>query len=671
MRRKPIPAPVPAWTCVLAVLAAGPVHAAAGAPAEEVPPAASSPDLAGADAANAPPEVVVVAGRTEQAADAVGQSVTVLTLPQLRADQELVVSDILARTPGVTISRAGGPGEVTSLNIRGAGNDETAVLIDGVKLNDPSSIGAAFNFADLLVSDISRVEVLRGSQSVLYGSRAIGGVVNIVTADPTRPFQGHAQVEGGSYGTLYAKAGTGGREGPLTWRLAANTYTTDGISAFDRRLGGRENDGYQNTGVSGRLGYAFTPDLSVDLRAVYVDAKNRFDGFEPPNYTLGDDAESGRTREFVGYSGVNLGLFGGRLQNRLAGQYTLTQRDNRDPLNEPVDKTFDGRGADARVEYEGSFAIAQGWRAVFGAEHERSSLATSPNYSQDFEPLPPLKAHKSEDDGYGQLQAEVVPGLNLTGGVRYTGDSSFGGHATGQASAAWSLFGAGTVLRASFGQGFKAPSLYQLYSPYGNGGLRPETSNGGDVGVEQRFWSNRASLQATYFRRDSDQLIAFASCPPGAGGRCVAQPGGYYDNTARARAQGVEVQGAVRPLEGVDVTANYTWTDATDRSPGSSTFGRELAHRPRDTANLGASYLWPIKLTTGVALRYAGRSFDDQANSTRLKSYTLVDLRASYPLGHGLEIYGRIENLADYKYETVYGYGTLGRAAYGGVRATF
>ena len=181
--------------------------------------------------------------------------------------------------------------------------------------------------------------------------------------------------------------------------------------------------------------------------------------------------------------------------------------------------------------------------------------------------------------------------------MRYTGDSAFGGHATGQASAAWALFGGGTILRASFGQGFKAPSLYELYSQYGTASLRPETSNGGDAGVEQRFWGGRASVQATYFRRDSRQLIDFFSCPFGvaAAGRCIAQPFGYYANIARTRAQGVEAQGALRPLAGLELTANYTFTDAVDRSPGSPTYGQELARRPRTLANAQASYVWPVR----------------------------------------------------------------------------
>ena len=657
---------------VLSLFASTIVLSGAGAAYAQGP--APAPDVAGSGAANAVTEVVVVANRAAEPIAKVGQSVTVLTLPQIQADQEPVVSDILARTAGVTVTRAGGVGEPTSLNIRGAPTDQTLVLIDGVKLDDPSAADGGYDFSDLLVGDVARVEILRGPQSTLYGSDAIGGVVNIVTADPTRPLQGDAQVEGGSYGTVYAKAGVGGLDGPVTWRLAANEYSTTGISAFDQHLGGREPDGYGNQGVSGRLGYAFSPDVSLDLRAVYVNARSDFDGFSTPTGAFGDDSEYGTTQEAIGYAGLNFNLFEARLKNRLALQYTSTDRNDYDPADAPVTKTFDGLGTDLRVEYQGVYAIAPGWQGVFGAEHEQSTITVStPAFNNPLSPAyfppgdPPIKANVRNESGYGQLQGEVLPGLNLTGGLRYDDHSTFGGHATGQASAAWSLNGGDTVLRASWGQGFKAPSLYELYSQYGSPGLKPEQANGWDAGVEQQFWDRRIDLQATYFRRDTDNLIVFLECPT----ICANGQFGAYANVDRARAYGVELTGAVHPLPGLDVTANYTFTDTQDRSPGSATFGESLPHIPRDMANAEVSYVWPIRLTTTVAVRYAGKSYDDPANATPLKAYTLVDLRVSYPLTPQLTIYGRIENVADTVYETVYRYGTLGRAAYVGVRANF
>ncbi len=628
------------------------------------------PDVAGGAAANAVDQVVVVADRLAEPLDKVGQSFTVLTRDQIRADQEPVVSDILARTPGVTFSRNGGVGEVTSLNIRGAVTDQTVVLIDGVKLNDPSSPGGGYNFGDLLVGDIARIEVLRGPQSTLYGSQAIGGVVNIVTAEPTKPLEGDAQVEGGTYGTASAKAAIGGRDQGLTWRLAATDYSTTGVSAFDRALGGREPDGYANQGVSGRVGYEVNPAVSLDVRGLFLNSRVKFDGYSTPTHAFGDDGESGKTQEGVAYAGLNVALLDGRLKNRIAGQYTSILRDNYDPADAPTTTTFHGLGTTARAEYQGVFAVAPGWQALFGAEHEQSTMTTS-SPAFDAPGARPVTGVARIDSGYGQLQAEALPGLNLTGGLRYDDHSTFGGHAVGQTAAAWSLNGGATVLRASWGQGFKAPSLYELYSAYGNLGLHPEQANGWDGGVEQRAWGGRLDVQATYFGRDTTNQIAFVNCLSKAAPLCATGRYGYYSNVARARAQGLELAGALRPLKGLTVEVNYTFTDVKDRSVGASTYGKQLARIPRDAANASASYVWPIKLTTAVAVRYAGQSYDDAANTIALKAYTLVDLRADYPLMRGLDVFGRIENLADTRYETTYRYGTLGRAAYIGLRASF
>ena len=633
---------------------------------------APSPDEAGGAAAADGREVVVTATRYPLPIDQIGQSVTVLTTQDLRLDQETNVSDILARTPGVSFSRNGGPGETTSLTIRGAESAQTVVLIDGVKVNDPTDPGAGYDFANLITGDISRIEVLRGAQSTLYGSEAIGGVVNIITAEPTKPLEGDAQVEGGSFGTGYAKVGIGGKEDRFDWRIGAYYNSTDGVSAFDKAFGGKEDDGFHTAGVSARFRYDLTPTLQFDQRAYFTASRNEFDGFDNPTFTFGDDAEFGRTQQVVEYTGLNLSLFDGRLKNRLAFEYDGSDRRNEDPEQADTKFTFLAQGRATTVEYEGTYAIAPGYQMVFGAQSERSTInAQSPYYILNFGDLP-TKANVTDTSGYGQLTGEVIPGLTLTGGVRYDGNSSFGDHVTGQASAAYKLDDGNTILRASFGQGFKAPSLYQLYSEYGNGALRPETSNAWDAGIEQRFFSGRMVLQATYFGRETKNLIDFVNCP-GPDPLCPSHLVffGVYDNVARAEAEGIELQGTWRATDRLTVTANYTFDDTEDRSPGSDEADKQLARRPKNSANLDAGYLWPIKLRTDVAVRYAGDSFDDDAHAVLLKSYTLLDLRAAYPLRDNLELYGRIENLTDQHYETTYQYGTLGRAAYGGVRVTF
>jgi vitamin B12 transporter len=629
---------------------------------------APAPDEAGAAAAVAQQQVVVTANRYAAPIDQVGQSVTVLTALNLRRDQETDISDILARTPGVTFSRNGGPGETTSLYIRGAEADQTVVLIDGVKVNDPTDPGQGFDFGGVIAGDISRIEVLRGSQSTLYGSEAIGGVVNIITADATKPLQGDVQVEGGSYGTAYARGALAGKEDNYDWRLGAYYNATDGVSAFDKALGGKEADGFTSAGVSGRFRYNFTPDLQFDERAYFTASRNEFDGFDTPSFTFGDDAEFGRTQQVVDYTGLNLSLFDGRLKNRFAFEYSGLDRRNEDPEQEGTKFTFLAQGRATTLEYEGSYAISPGYQLVFGAQSERSAINA---FSPLFDPAP-TKAHVTINSGYGQLTGEVLPGLTLTGGARYDSNSTFGDHVTGQASAAWKLNDGDTILRASFGQGFKAPSLYQLYSQYGNLALRPETSNGWDAGLEQHFFNGRVVVQATYFGRETKNLIEFVDCP-GPNPLCPSHLAsfGVYDNVARAEAEGIELQANWKVTDRLDLTANYTFDDTEDRSPGSPSEDSQLARRPKNSGNLTVGYLWPIKLRTDAAVRYAGQSYDDDTHINLLKSYTLLDLRVSYPLRDNIELYGRVENLTDQHYETTFQYGTLGRAGYAGVRLSF
>lgn len=634
---------------------------------------AATPDEAGASAATAVSQVVVTANRAPTQAVQVGQSFTVLTAIQLQQDQEISVSDILARTPGISFTRNGGPGETTSLFIRGADSDQTVVLVDGVKVNDPTDPGTGYDFANLITGDIARVEVLRGPQSTLYGSEAIGGVVNIITADATKPLQGDVQAEGGSYGTAYVRGAVGGKEDRYDWRVGAYYNSTTGISAFDQSFGGREPDGFQTAGFSGRFRYDLTPDLQVDERVYYTWSRVDFDGFDTPTGAFGDDAEYGHTEQLVNYTGLNLSLFDGRLKNRLAYEFSGVDHNDQDPdqpqsLGIDTTATFLAKGRTNTVEYEGTFAIAPNYQAVFGAQSEQSSLFA---WSPAFEPAP-NRAHDTINSGYGQITGEVVSGLTLTGGVRYDEQSNVGDHVTGQASAAWSLNGGNTILRASFGQGFKAPSLYQLYSEFGNLALKPEQANGWDAGVEQHFLDGRVVVQATYFGRVTRNLIDFVSCVGVTTGACATNVvGGFYANVARAEAEGVELQASWRATQRLELSANYTLDDVEDRSPGSPTEGFQLARRPKNTANVNAGYAWPIKLRTAVAVRYAGDSFDDDAHTIRLKSYTLVDLRVAYPLRSDLELYGRIENLTDQHYETIFQYGTLRRAVYGGVKLSF
>ncbi|MGH1556680.1 TonB-dependent receptor domain-containing protein [Caulobacter segnis] len=426
---------------------------------------------------------MVTATRTAQPIEKVGASVTVLTQPAIEASQAISVVELLAQAPGVSFTRNGGPGTSTSLNIRGAEGQHTVVLIDGVKLNDPSSTQGGFNSGNLLVGDISRIEILRGAQSTLWGSQAIGGVVNIVTADPTVPFTTSVDVEGGARQTGYLRAGLGGAGDKITWRVAGGFYSTDGFSAYKT---GTEADGYHNTGLSGRLRYKLSDTVSAEVRSVWSKGKNDFDAFN------GDSSEYGRTEELVVYTGLNFALLDGRWNNRLGYAYTDTDRENINPLRPAVPQTFDSAGKNKRWEYQGVFAFTETVSATIGAEERERPHAHT--LAVDLRPEPRVQ------DRQGRRRQRLWPVAGRGGqgpdpdrrrplrGPRHL-RQPHPGPGLGRLGAERG----DTVVRASFGQGFRAPGLYELYSEYGNLDLSPEKFDSWDAGVEQRFFGGKAA----------------------------------------------------------------------------------------------------------------------------------------------------------------------------------
>ncbi|MBK1968036.1 MULTISPECIES: TonB-dependent receptor plug domain-containing protein [Brevundimonas] len=646
-----------------ATLAAASLLAAAPAFAvETVDQQAAAPDVAGRAGATAVEDVVVTANRSAQPIERVGASVTVLTQAAIEARQTPAVVELLAQTPGVSFTRNGGVGTSTGVNIRGAESQHTVVLIDGVKLNDPSSTQGGFNFGNLLIGDTARIEVLRGAQSTLWGSQAIGGVVNIVTAEPTEALQGSLDAEAGARGTTYFRGGIGGANERLSWRLAASRYDTDGFSAFAK---GTEDDGYTNTGLSGRLNLKVTDAVSLDLRSVWSSGRNDFDAFN------GDSREYGKTQELVAYAGLNFDLLDGRFRNRIGYAHTDTDRRNFNPDNKVQTLTFDAEGQNRRWEYQGAFAFTEALNATFGLEHEKSEMKTrSPG---DWNPNPAFGRGEAElNSAYGQVQWTVLDGLTLTGGLRYDDHAQYGDNLLGQVAAAWALNEGDTVVRASWGQGFRAPGLYELYSEYGNLNLQPEEFDSWEIGVEQRLF-DRAVVSATYFNRQADNEIRYNGCStPSTDPLCTVNGAGrwgYYRNVQKTEAQGVELVGRVDVTERLNVSANYTWTDA--KSASGATDGKRLTRRPEHMANFAADYAFAFGLKTGVAVRYVGETFNNDTNTVKVDAYTLVDLRASYPINDTLEVYGRIENAFDEDYQTVLNYGAPGRGVFGGVRVRF
>ena len=619
--------------------------------------------------ADAQSGIIVTATRAPTPLEQIPASITVLDKAAIDRAQDIGVTELLLRTPGISISRNGGYGTATSLRIRGAETDQTVVVIDGVKLNDPSSTGGGYNFANLLIGDAERIELLRGPQSTLWGSQAIGGVVNIVTAQPDAPLEGSFDIEGGSRDTVSARAALGGVSGPLSWRIGGQSFTTDGISAIAPAFGGGEADGYTNRNVAGRAELALSANASIDLRGYYSTGRVEIDGFS------GDAPDYSHNREFVGYAGLNFALLDGRLRNRIAYNYTDTDRDSYSPeLEQPL--SFEAAGKNRRFEYQGIFELTDRISATFGAENERSRFKSRSPSGSLADPLPDFVTGKAEITSlYGQVTVRPLDGLTLNGGVRYDDHNRYGGRTLFSAGGIWEL-PSGTTLRASYGEGFKAPSLYQLFSEYGNVNLDPERAHGWEAGVQQAFFGQAVTIGATYFERTTTGQIIYNSCSTDSTDPLCVMPGtdtprwGYYLNVARAEAHGIEADAAFK-LGGLTLNGNYSWTVAEDRSAGAATEGNWLPRRPRHMANGSISYDFDFGLTLGSAVRWSGKSYDNAANTTRLDDYTLVDLRAEYALSDSLRLFARAENVFDESYMTAYRYGTLGRSIYAGIRGRF
>lgn len=612
-------------------------------------------------------DIVVTATRTPIAVADLGQSITVLDAQTIETRQTIAVSDLLATTPGVTVARNGGLGTQTGVFIRGAESDQTVVLIDGVKLNDPSSPGGGFNFANLLAGNIRRIEIIRGAQSVLWGSQAIGGVINILTAPPTEDLQANARLEYGYRDTWQAIGNISKTIGPVATSVGAGYLASDGISAFNEDRGGAEQDSYENVGANAQVRVTLSQAVSLDLRGWFSRGDTGIDGFPPPNFSLADTRERSRSRELVGYAGLNVALLDGRLRNRLAFGYTNIRRRNTDP-DLDVTTTFDALGRNTRFEYQGTYEIAKGWELTAGAEREVQRLRTaSPS---DFDPNPiPLTQTQRLTSGYANLFVKPFAGFSGTLGIRQDHHSSFGGATSVAASGVYTPNKGKSRLRAGYSEGFKAPTPFQLGSEFGNPDLAPEDSKGWEVGGDQQLWGEALSIGATYFRRTTRNQIDFNFCPSD-NSLCDDGRFGFYDNVARTRSTGVELLVSARPIEGLSVDAQYTHLNPRNRAADSPDEGKVLVRRPQESVSLSADYRHASGIAAGVTVTTASDRFTDASNTRRLDGYTTLDLRASYKVYKGLELYGRFDNVLDADYETIDQYGTFGRAGYIGLRAT-
>ena len=319
------------------------------------------------------PEIVITVTRLPTKIDQVGSSVSVITAGEIALSQKVVFSDLLSRVPGVVVTRSGGLGGVTTSFVRGAASERTLVLIDGVKVNDLSSPGGGFNFANVLSDNIVRAEILRGPQSTLYGTDAIGGVIDIVTASAKTPLDISGMAEGGSFGTVRGNAAIGSAGDRYNIRSSVSYIDTKGISSADAAHGNTERDGYDNVTLysKGRLDIAGPVTVGGTIRYAKADAQFDSFAFSGP-YPIVDGNEASKTTEFVGSGWADVSAFDGLFDSLVRVSRSIIDRDSY--LNGAIN--FTARSRSTQFEYQGTLKPTENLAFLFGGNIEQNAMRT-------------------------------------------------------------------------------------------------------------------------------------------------------------------------------------------------------------------------------------------------------------------------------------------------------
>jgi len=555
-----------------------------------------------------------------------GQSISIVGRDEIDAIQGADLARVLERLPGVSLSRTGGIGAQTGLFVRGANTDQVLVMVDGVRIADYASPGGGYDLGNMLSGNLERVDLLRGSNSVIWGSQAIGGVLALTTREADGV---EASAEYGAYDTAQLTGTLGVSEDAYAASLSTGYTRTDGFSAQE---GGDEKDGFEQWQISAKARARLDEGLNLRTVGRYADGKLDIDQFGP------DSLDTQHTKEGSGRIGLDYEAEG----FSLAGGYAYSEV-RRDYVTLFGPSSFKGYGH--RLDLKGRVKLPSDFALDLGGDSEWTQAQST------FDP-----GAKSRLSSGHALLGWYTDRVSLAAGARLDDHSRFGTHWTFGANGSIALPD-GWRLRASFGEGFKAPTLYQLFGSFvGNPALAPEKSRSYEAGIEKGNRNAGLHFAATWFLRKTRNLIDLDSSF-------------QYQNAARARAQGFEVELGAQVSERFHAQAAYTFLKARDR-----TLARDLARRPRNAVTLGADWETPLGgFRLGGDLRFASKAveYDFLGTPSTLQSYAVATVRASLPVTEEIELFGRVENIGDEHYELASGFNTPGRSAYLGARARF
>ena len=639
-------------------------------------PAASAPTSAPPQ----PTEVVVTADREPEPISRTGSSIGVIKGETLATSNPGSLVDVLRTVPGVDVSESGGPGSTTNIRLRGANTGQTLVMIDGIRINDPTAASGDFDFSMFTPSAIERIEVLKGPQSALYGSDAMGGVVNIITKKGSGPAQFNVRTEGGSYGTAVTNGSMVGSQGPWSYAVTGGAQHSNGFSRYgyripplEARFGPLERDGFDRVGGSARFGYDAgegvrleTGMLSSFTRSAYDQSTGTF-----------PDTPSSATRLLQQVWGrASVDTFGGILTHSLNVFDThidrsfndVTYRINKLPQN-TTSIISDFIGNSTGAEYQGNLKLGALGSLIAGT---RTQHETADTYSTNLLPNPgPRKAllGKAQDTNsvFALWQLPIGERLNITLGGRVDDVVDVARFETWRATAAYTIAETGTKFHTSAGTGAKAPTLFQLYDPAnGTPNLKPEQSFGYDAGIDQSLFNGRVIASVTGFSNDFSNLINFVSSTPTAN-PCRGIQTGCYVNVARAETSGLEVGTTIDVLPGlVKFNAAYTYLHAIDLATG-----LVLARRPKNLANFRLTITPTDRWLIEPRILTVSKRFSSAGQTNQVDAYTRVDLYTEYKIDKNWKVFARGENILNEHYQEVFNFGTTGPAAYAGFNATW
>ena len=623
------------WCVCLAVLPA----VLSFPPVSPGQPLSNEPDVQELD------QIVVSATKTPVPIRQTTSAVEVWTEEDLQQRKIKTVVEALRLSQGAAVTQSGGPGTIATVRIRGGKSEQTLVLIDGAIVN--AAQGGAFNFGDLTVDNIEKIEIVRGAQSMMWGADAVGGVISITTKRGRGKPKVGSFFEYGAFNTIREGGNLSGQHGPVDFSLALSRWDTTGISAANYRRGASERDSYRNWQSSARLGTALPADGRFDFHFRWSNGSVNFDF--PPN----DAVYKTDTTQFV---------FSGNWRQPLTDWWTHNFTLSRAELRSSG--TFGkSSGLTNRIESQHDFRLNQYTTLTVGYQFREAQAAF---YTGN-------KINASHA-GFGQVQFNLFDRLVATAGVRHDAFNTFGEATTYRVTGGWLFPATHTKIRSSYATGFRAPSNNDLFFPdFGNPDLEPEKSQSFDVGVDQTFFEKRVTVSGGYFWNRYRDRIAFE----GRGSDCL--PGAIFGcpiNVESAKSQGWE--GSIdavllrnRPwAQRLELHWQYSVTLTRDLSAG-ATAGNRFARWPVHQSVVSVLYQPVDPLSVTLDLRFVDSQFDDLGNTRHVDSFTVVNVAANYDLSERTQAYVRVDNLFDEAYEEVLNFGTPGLSVFGGLRVNF